>query len=446
MFNSIQEINKFLNKLPRKRRQITEIYAERMRFLMEQLKCPEKKLKVVHITGTSGKGSTAAMISSVLKESGYKVGMHTSPHLQSIRERTIINGEPIDAKTYIRTANRVKKAYDAVIAKGSYGDPDYYQFLTAISLYIFAQQKVDIAVVEVGAGGYGDSTNIFKPVVSVVTNVGLDHVGYLGKTIEDITMVKAGIIKPKSTVISAATQLKVKRILLSRAKELKCPYYSVDKIFKYKVKKITPQYTIADIANGMFRAKNIKIGLTGTFQVRNATIAVLTAKVLKRKYNFSKIKQSTIIKGLENVTIPGRFETIQDQPMVVLDAAHNIDKMTSLVKLANQLFTDKTVNLLIGFKGNKDFPGMLKILGTIKNPGSVIVTRTSAEDERKIKFADVKEVADEARKYFQNVIIKTTPKMAIKESLKCAKDGGVVLVTGSMYLVGELRNLWVKVE
>jgi len=413
---------------------------------MEQLKCPEKKLKVVHITGTSGKGSTAAMISSILMESGYRVGMHTSPHLQSIRERTIINGEPIDAKTYIKTANRVKKAADTVKAKGSYGDPDYYQFLTAISLFIFAQQKVDIAVVEVGAGGYGDSTNIFNPVISVVTNVGLDHIGYLGKTLEDITMVKAGIIKPKSTVISAATQPKVKRILVSRARELKCPYYSVDKIFKYKVKKITPQFTIADIANGMFRAKNIKIGLTGSFQVRNATIAVLTGKVLKRKYGFTKIKQSTIIRGLEKVTIPGRFETIQSEPMVVLDAAHNIDKMTSLVKLANQLFADTTVNLLIGFKGNKDFPGMLKILGEIKNPGTVIITKTSADEERKINFADVNAVAEEAKKYFKNVIVKSTPKTAIKESLKSAKEGGVVLVTGSMYLVGELRNLWVQVE
>ncbi len=444
-FETYQEATAFIAKLSHRKSKITEVYAERMKYLLSQLGQPENKLKVVHVTGTSGKGSVAALISNIIHVSGYSTGLQMSPHLQSMRERTQVDGKYPRTTTYLGLANRVKKAYDKTIAKGSYGTPDYYQFLTAISLCWFVKRKVNIAVIEVGAGGYGDSTNVVVPTVSVITNVGLDHIGFMGKTIEEIAIVKAGIIKPGSAVVCGATQPSIINIFEKRAKQLGCRFSSVKEKVRYKIKKITAEYVIADIATPTFKGENIKIGLTGEHQVKNASIAIVATRILSRKYGFSKINNDSIIKGLETATIPGRFETLQHNPMVVLDGAHNRDKMGALVKLANKVFNDKKIYLLLGFKHNKDVKGMLEELRALNVERIVLTEMPPGSNAPKFMSA---EKARKSMSEGQSKVLtsKPDPKEAMKFLLEKADDNDVIIVTGSLYLVGEIRNQWEEIE
>jgi len=444
-FETYQEVTKFISGLSHRKVGITEVYAERMKYLLSQLGQPENKLKVVHITGTSGKGSVAALISSIIHASGYSTGLQMSPHLQSIRERTQVDGKYPLTTTYLGLANRVKKAYDKTVAKGSYGTPDYYQFLTAISLCWFVKRKVNIAVVEVGAGGYGDSTNVVVPTVSVITNVGLDHTGFMGKTMEKIAIVKAGIIKPHSAVVCGATQPSIISIFEKRAKQLGCKFSSVKEKVRYKVKKITADSVIADIISPTYKGENIKIGLTGEHQVKNASIAVVATKILSRKYGFSKISNESITKGLEEATVPGRFEMLQDKPMVVLDGAHNKDKMAALVKLVKKVFDKKKIYLMMGFKHNKDVRGMMQEVASL-NLEKIVLTEMpeGSNAPRFMPSAKIKKRMNQSQT--ELVVSKPSPKEAMEYLLDKAEEDAVIIVTGSLYLAGEIRNQWEEIE
>jgi len=444
-FESYDEAIDFIMQLSKKKAGVTEIYSNRMEYLMSQLGQPETKLKVVHITGTSGKGSVATFISSVLRSSGYDVGLHTSPHLQSMRERTQVNGKYPKVDTYLGIANRVKKAYDKTVAKGSYGKPDYFQFLTAISLYWFAKRKVDVAVIEVGAGGYGDSTNVVVPVVSVINNVGLDHTGFMGKTVEEIAMVKAGIIKKDASVVCGATQKNIVEIFEKRAKQLGSRFYNVSDIVRYKVKEMKAEYLIADISTPTYKGENVRVGLTGGHQAKNAGVAALVGKILGRRHGFKKISNETITKGLETAKIPGRFETIHKDPLVILDAAHNEDKMEALVKLAKRVFEGKKVSLVVAFKHGKDATSMLKSLSTLK-VNKIYITKfpKTKSSPKRMKFDDIKQIMP--RRLRKKAIYLKKYKKAINRAMDECDKNGAVLVTGSMYLIGEIRSIWEQID
>jgi len=444
-FESYEEVTKFIPKLSHRKAKITELYAERMKYLLSQLGKPEDKLKVVHITGTSGKGSVAALIASITHASGYRTGLQMSPHLQSVRERTQVDGKFPKTSTYLALANRVKKAFDKTVAKGSYGTPDYYQFLTAISLCWFVKRKVNVAVIEVGAGGYGDSTNVVIPTVSVITNVGLDHMGFMGKTIEEIAYVKAGIIKPGTSVVCGATQPSIISIFEKRAKQLGCKFSSVKDLVRYKIKKITPDDVIADIFTPTYKGENIKIGLTGEHQVRNASIAIVATKVLGRKYGFSQISNEAITEGLKKVNVPGRFEILQHNPMIVLDGAHNKDKMAALVKLIKKVFDKKKIYLLMGFKHNKDVKGMFESINEL-NIEQIVLTEMP-EGSHAPRFMTAKKAKIKmGEKLAEITKSKASPKEAVDYLLEKVPEDGVIIVTGSLYLVGEIRNHWEEIE
>jgi dihydrofolate synthase/folylpolyglutamate synthase len=443
-FKNYHEAVKFISRLHRAKPGVSAVRADRMSYMLSQMGQPEKKLKVVHVTGTSGKGSTAAILSSILRAAGYRVGTHVSPHLQSVRERTQINGKYVTKAQYFEAANRTKRAFDRTVAKGSYGAPDYFQFLTAISLNIFVKKKIDIAVIEVGAGGYGDSTNVIIPVVSVITNIGLDHIGALGNTLAEIASVKAGIIKPQTIVISGVTQVKPAQVIANRAKELKCRLI-IGKSASYKIKKVMPSYIVADIITKRFKGYNLKIGLTGAYQVQNAVMAILATNALAKRGGFKKISDSAVKKGLEEVRIPGRFEIVQEKPIVVLDSAHNPDKMNSFVKLVKKLFKGAKVYLVIGFKKSKDYDEMMIILNKLA-PKKVFITEFASKS---LKPLDATVALGSARTYFKKptvLAINFDSKKAVKEAMAVAGQDGIVIVTGSMYLVGEVRHIWERIE
>lgn len=443
-FENYKEVVRFIGRLHRAKSGVSVLRADRMFYLMAQMGQPEKKLKVIHVTGTSGKGSTAAILSSILRAAGYQVGTHMSPHLQSVRERTQINGRYVTTAQYLDAANRAKKAFDKTVAKGSYGAPDYFQFLTAISLYIFVKKKVNVAVIEVGAGGYGDSTNIVSPLVSILTNVGMDHIGVLGNTLEEIASVKAGIIKPKTIVVSGITQTKPAQVIINRAKELKC-HLITGKTAAFKIKKVLPSHIVADIETARFKGQNLKIGLTGAYQVKNAVMAVLASNALAKRRGFKKINDSAVTKGLATVNIAGRFEIVKEKPIVVLDSAHNPEKMKSFVKLVRKLFKGQNINLVLGFKKGKDYEEMMVILNSLK-PKRVMLTEFT---NKSLKPLDATAALGTARVHFKKpavLSINFNARKAVKEMIEGVKPDEVIIVTGSMYLVGEVRHIWEKVE
>src|SRR3989344_3189216 len=443
-FKNYQAAVRFIGRLHRAKPGVSVLRADRMFYLMAQMGQPEKKLKVIHVTGTSGKGSTAAILSSILRAAGYRVGTHMSPHLQSVRERTQINSRYVTKVQYLEAANRAKKAFDKTVAKGSYGAPDYFQFLTAISLYIFVKKKVDVAAIEVGAGGYGDSPNIVNPLVSIITNVGMDHIGMLGNTLEEIASVKAGIIKPKTVVVSGITQTKPAQVIIKRAKELKC-HLITGKTAQFKVKKVLPSHIVADIGTVRFKGQNLKIGLTGAYQVKNAVMAVLASNALAKRRGFKKINHTAVVKGLETVKIAGRFEIVNAKPIVVLDSAHNPDKMKSFVRLVRKLFKEQNVNLVLGFKKGKDFEEMMIILNRLK-PKRVMLTEFS---NKSLKQLDATAALGAARTHFKKpavLSINFSARKAVREMIEKVKNDEVIIATGSMYLVGEVRHIWEKVE
>ncbi len=443
-FKNYQEAVRFIGRLHRAKPGVSVLRSDRMFYLMAQMGQPEKKLRAIHVTGTSGKGSTAAILSSILRAAGYRVGTHMSPHLQSVRERTQINSRYVTKAQYLEAANRAKRAHDKTIAKGSYGTPDYFQFLTAISLYIFVKKKVEVAVIEVGAGGYGDSTNIVNPLVSILTNVGMDHIGMLGNSLEEIASVKAGIIKPKTIVVSGITQTKPAQVIIKRAKELKCVLIT-GKTATYKVKKVLPSHIIADIKTVRFKGLNLKIGLTGAYQVKNAVMAVLASNALAKRCGFKKINHAAVTKGLETVNIAGRFEIVKQKPIVVLDSAHNPDKMKSFVRLVRKLFKSQNVNLVLGFKKGKDYEDMMTVLNSLK-PKKVMLTEFA---NKSLKPLDATAALGAARIHFKKpaiLSINFNARKAVKEMIERVKVEEVIIVTGSMYLVGEVRHIWEKVE
>lgn len=419
-----------------------EMRTERMKYFLKQLGSPEEKLKVVHITGTAGKGSTSAMIARILQESGYKVGLITSPHLQTVRERILINNEKISEDNFLALSNRVKKAFDTVVERGSYGKPDYQQIHIAGALWWFIKQKVDIAVVEVGMGGYGDATNCVQPLVSIITNVGIDHTQSLGDTVEKVARVKSGIIKKGAIAITGARQPKVEEIIQKRSNHVGAKLIRVKESAEFNIRKVTPEFVIADIKTRYYNLQKVYIKLTGRFQVRNATIAVLTASVLRRKFGFKKVNDETIRRGLGIASIPGRFEIVNKEPLIILDSAHNEDKIKALAGLLTKLFDLGKLRFMMGFKEGKDYLVCLENIAKLK-PKKLYLT---AFTQRGIESTEIKKLRPAAEKLFADIEFFDSEKKCLKKAMEETKEGEALIVTGSMYLVGSIRHKWDKMK
>jgi len=364
-----------------------------MRLLLKKLNNPEKKLKCIHVAGTNGKGSVCAMISSILQEAGYKVGMYTSPHLKRFNERIRINNKLITDKDIVKYYLRVKKHVT---------DQTFFEMTTAMAFLYFKEKNVDFAVLETGLGGRLDTTNVITPLISIITNIGLEHTEYLGNTIEKIAQEKAGIIKENIPVVTAA-----EGIALATIKNASNNKNSKLIIINNKIIK---------------NYKNIKLNLKGVFQIENAAIAAKTIEILK---NNSKIiiNKKNIINGLKNAKWPGRFQFIAKN--ILVDSAHNPSGFKTLIKELKNLNYDKLI-LVTGFSDDKDIKNISKIIKADK----VIITKSG-----NFKAAEPKTIK---RHFNKNSIIIKNPKNALNYAKKIASKKDLILITGSIFLVGEL--------
>lgn len=379
----------------------------RIKKLLEYLGNPEKKLKYIHIGGTSGKGSAATFLSCIITEAKYKTGLFLSPHLEKINERIQINNKPIRDKDFIKELKSTEK----IIKKHPEIKPTYFETVAALAISYFKKKKVDLAVMEVGMGGELDATNIIKPLICIITNVDLEHTDILGKTVEKIALTKSKIIKENCLVITGVKQKSVLEIIKKQCKKVRARFIT-------------------------FRKQKFELGLPGQFQQENANLAVTAAKQLT-KLGF-KISQNSIKKGLKSAFIPGRIEIVRRSPLVILDGAHNPAKIKALVE-SLKLFKYQNLILVIAIKKKKDIFKMLKQVV----PLSKTIIFTKFKDDSSFRPKKLLKVFVKLKFNKKNYIYNDS-KQAIKKAFQLANKNDLILITGSLYLVGEVRRFILK--
>ena len=398
-------IIKYLYSLERKKG--SRLGLENIKKLLKKINNPEKSLKCIHVAGTNGKGSVCAMISSVLQEAGYKVGMYTGPHLVDFRDRFLINNKKISKKDLVKCFLKVKEYID---------EQTFFEVITAMAFFYF-KGKVDFLVLEVGLGGRLDATNVVKPLVSVITTVDVEHTDFLGKSLEKIAYEKAGIIKKNVPVVTAAKNKPlsvIKKICKNRNSKL-----FINKGYKK--------------SNGKFNVgnyKNLKLNLEGNFQLENASVAVTTIDVLNQHYKL-KINEKNIKNGLNNIKWPGRFDFLKKN--ILVDCAHNPAALKVLTKELKLLKIKKLI-LVIGILNDKDIKKMVRMIEPFAD--KIIITR--AENPRAEEPLKIKKFIKNKNKIKK---INKDVKKAVKYAEKIAEKGDLILVTGSCFVVGEtIRN------
>ena len=409
---------------------------ERMGYLVKLLGNPQDSFKSIHVGGTSGKGSTSTIIASILVTK-YKIGLHTSPHLAKINERIKINGSDISDKEFVKLINEIKPAVDEM-KKSELGAPSYFEIVTAMAFMYFKKQKVDYGVIEVGMGGRFDATNVIKPQVAVLTNVGLDHTEILGDTVEKIAKDKSGIIKSGVKVVTGIKQSSVKKIIkiINDKKQITNNFLRED--FEYKINKITDEGSYFDyFGNNIY--KNLFIPLLGEHQAENAALAI---RAIEEIYDLRfKIYEEDIRRGLKKAHIEGRLEIVRRNPLVILDGAHNPDKMRALVKSIKTIWPNRKVITILAIKEGKNSEEMVRMILPISK--KIILTNfVSLMDQGKILSIEPEKIEKIIKKkgFKGKVDIIYNPEPAVGETIKKAQKEDIILVTGSLYLVGIIRK------
>lgn len=419
-----------LSNLPRKEYMADpkqcKVYLKRMQLFLDILDNPEQQIPhYIHIAGTSGKGSVGRFLHSIYGADKQRAGLFVSPHPTHITERWMIGNKHMSKAAFVRTVQRIQEALDIYIKTSPHDPPSFFEITTAMGLCWFAEQKVDMAILEAGCGGRYDSTNIipYKD-VAVITNIGLDHTHILGTDKETIAYAKAGIIQKRTPAI---TQEKNKCVLDVIKKEARSK--------KTTISISKPVYEVAhsdfDGTEFVYSDSYYRITALGEHQVRNAILAIDTAEMLG-------VKKESIMHGLASTIQPVRMEVAQHKPTIILDSAHNVDKMKTTVQTMEKLAIKGDLHLIVGFCENKDIRKMITLLTSLK-PTSIICTRNTTNPFR--KTASLTKMQSLFRKALPkaSVDITMTPKQALLLSKKRAKRNDTILVTGSLFISGEIR-------
>ena len=395
---------------------------KRIMFLLKKLGSPEKKMKIIHVAGTNGKGSVCAMLSSILGEK-YRVGRYTSPNLVDVRERITINGRMISKNDFSRIMTRIKK----INVPSCFGHPTFFETLTAVALKYFHEKNIDFAVLETGLGGRLDATNIVKPLVSVITNVSMEHEDVLGDTLEKIAGEKAGIIKKNVPVVTSAKNKKVLKVIKWACAENKCRLINVSENAKIRKLSHNLDGQFFDLQTKKNKYFNLRIPLLGKHQLVNAATALSVVEIIG---GFSEMD---VRNGFSKTKWSGRLEIINRNPLIVVDGAHNPDCMKKLKSAVMEYFSYDNLILILGILSDKNIKKMVKIIA----PPSDIIVITKPGTER---AADPKIIKNEAEKYIRTVVVKDNVKNALDYAKSIAKKNDMILITGSLYTVGDVKK------
>lgn len=399
----------------------------RMERLLQPLGNPHLRAKTVHIAGTKGKGSTAAMISQVLITSGYKTGLFTSPHLHTLRERVRINGKMISEADFAALVTKLKPIVEKVNKEAAYGELTTFEILTAVVFAYFKNSQVDFQILEVGLGGRLDATNVAKADICVITSLSLDHTEILGDTIAKIAAEKAGIIKPGCTVVSAPQVKAAIEVIKHACRRQQAKLIQVGK-------DITWHKTGGDLCQQILTVRsktrdyNLTIPLLGDHQMENAATAVATLEALAS--TGTRISAQNIARGFSQVNWPGRLQILGREPMVVADGAHNAYSMRKLVESIKNYFPHNRCLVIFGTSCDKDIQGMAREIEPLAD--NIIIT-TSSHPRAAAISTSVKAFANLGNKVD---IIENVAK-ALSKALTEAKKTDLILVTGSLFVVAE---------
>lgn len=389
---------------------------------------PQNKIRTIHVAGTNGKGSTSHMLAAIFQQCGYKTGLYTSPHLKDFRERIKVDGKLIAKDFIVSFVRKTKEISESI-------KPSFFELTVAMMLDYFARQQVDIAILETGLGGRLDSTNIVMPELSVITNIGYDHMNILGNTLEEIALEKAGIIKENIPVVIGETLPETKQIFLSEARKSGAEIVFAEELFTITDFSSCINKLEVEMKNTKTQQiKNYTLDLNGIYQQKNLRTVVTAIEALKKAgYLFdenkihSALRQVKLLNGLH-----GRWDVIQQEPMIILDVAHNEDGIKQLL-LQLKLFSYKNLHIVFGVVRDKDVSKILSLL-----PETAIYYFTKAQIIRALPEA---ELLEKAKKYnlkgghFPNV------NMALAAAKKNAEENDMILVCGSIFLVGEVTNV-----
>ncbi|HIH88462.1 TPA: bifunctional folylpolyglutamate synthase/dihydrofolate synthase [Candidatus Bathyarchaeota archaeon] len=404
--------------------------------LLKHIDSPERRFRSIHVTGTNGKGSTSAYIAGILGAAGYSVGLFTSPHLSTWRESIVVDGEKIMQADASALMTRMRSECEAIAAKPGLRHPTQFETLAAAAFQYFADRRVDFAVVEVGMGGRLDATNVIRPEVAVITNVSLEHTAWLGDTILKITREKSGIIKPGCSVITATTNDEVYDLLRERSREEGATITRVGIDVTYSAVNSGVDGQTFHV-KGALTTHQLATRLLGEHQATNGATAVAVAEALiKRGF---KISQSAIVEGIRDTNWPGRLEIVQRDPLVLLDGAKDAEAARALSRSLKNIPRRRLITV-IAISGDKDIPAMVgEIAGAADH---VIATKHRVI----IRAADPHLIAAEATKMGKTAEVQPDVASAVRRALEIAGSSDAVLVAGSVFLVGEAREIWYPPE
>ena len=383
--------------------------------IMDLLRQPQHQFKSIHIAGTNGKGSTAHMLASIFFEAGYKTALYTSPHLRDFRERIRINGEMIPKAKVVEFIEKNRRAFDEI-------KPSFFEMTVGMAFRYFADEKVDIAIIETGLGGRLDSTNVLNPELSVITNIGKDHMQFLGDTLPLIAKEKAGIIKPKIPIVIGEHQQETDAVFIEKAAAMKAPLQFAEDI--YKVTREGEMLLIEKDENAYLEVKSFP--LKGDYQLKNICIAIAAADKMG-------IEKSLIIKGLENVVVntglEGRWQYLSNHPLTICDTAHNVDGLSLVMDQIKRMNYEK-LHMVIGVVDDKELDGLLELF-----PKDAHYYFCEANIPRALAG---EKLYEQASKFGLRGGVYPSVQEALKQAQKLAANKDMVFVGGSTFTVAEV--------
>ncbi|MDD4356694.1 MAG: bifunctional folylpolyglutamate synthase/dihydrofolate synthase [Smithellaceae bacterium] len=392
-----------------------------MKALLSEFGNPQDDYPTILVAGTNGKGSTAAMVASIMKQSGRRVGLYTSPHLVDVRERIVINGAKIPGRTLNRIVLEIKNHVTGHIT--------YFEVLTAAAFIYFQRAHVDVAVMEVGLGGRLDATNVCRPLVSVITNIGLEHTAYLGRTLTTVAGEKAGIVKPSGICITAATQQKAVQALASVCRQKKAVLYRLGTDFKM----VRRKDGLADYLGIKKRLNGLAIPLRGGHQLSNAALALAVFEIIEE--NGFMTDSEAIYAGLKKTRWEARMEILCDRPLFLLDGAHNPSGVRALHSALVKDFSWRRLILIFAALADKDYCAMLKKIA----PLAAITVLPSLRTRRAVS---PREMARVMKGLGYRTVVCESVDQAILKAMKMADDKDIICALGSFYLAGEIKQVF----
>lgn len=408
---------------------------ERMNSLMELLGNPQEDLKIIHVAGTNGKGSTCRYIYSVLQSAGYKTGLFTSPFLEFFNERIELDGRYISDEELAAYTERVLECVETLTSRGEQS-PTEFEVITAIAFLYFKEKGCDLAVMEVGLGGSGDSTNVCRsPLISVITSISFDHTDRLGNTLAEIAAEKAGIIKEGCPVVTSAEAEAALKVIEDKASELGCMYFETRNV-PYTVKAQGLAGSTFDVSIKGVSFDGIEISMPGEHQIKNA-ICALAALSMMEERGYVSLNRDAIYRGLKAARQTGRFEVMSamgEKPIVVIDGAHNPDGAAALRKAVNQYMPGKKILMITGMLADKDTESILKEFTAITDN----FIATEPENPRKLVSDALKDKLENLGASCESI---PNCREAVRAAAERGRDFDAVLYAGSLYMIGAIRGL-----